>query len=464
MMRPAKGNNGQRLPPIILMAVFALCLLLIFMALPALPISPDSSADRPVQVIFIYSHGCTLCERAGPIVQKAAADSHADLVRYEFNSQEGMHYVRASGIDTVPAFVVNGDVIRFEDYGGDTGRLDTLLRQRIDTAKKCPLQLTRNVSHSDDRLIVTTCVMNRGHETVKARLNGGICEGARFISGDQSWSGEVLPGMERHIIYQMKVDRSVRMLPPQTLVYEDSRGTHDMLGPETPLAVYKRLSVAAAFLAGVVAGINPCLLAVMAFISTMTLSSEHKGRKLAIDVCSFCVGLLSMYFLIGIGFLRLMQGMPSLNGMIRLAIILLLSGFAIWSFYDAYTVDRNPDKRSVFKSLVSRIRPLYVKYGLAASFLLGGAFGVVKMPCVGGMYIAILGTIFDSGDLSSGIACLASYNAGIVLPVLAVGLLLTMGLSPERVNAFRYRHRAAMKAVTGVLLLAMAAGLAFNLI
>jgi cytochrome c biogenesis protein CcdA len=441
-------------------AVFALGLLLIFMALPAMPMSPD----RPVQVVFIYSHGCTLCERAGPIVQKAAADGHADLVKYEFNSQEGIHYVRASGIDTVPAFVINGGIIRFEDYNGDTGRLDTLLRQKIDMAKNCPLRITRNVSRSKDGVVVTTCVSNHGPETIKAHLNGGVCEGAKLVSGEQSWSGDVLPGMEKHISYRMKVYGNVSMLPPQRLVYEDKGGTHDMLGPETPLAAYRGLSVMTAFLAGIVAGINPCLIAVMVFISTMTLSSEHKGRKLAIDVCSFCVGLLSMYFLIGIGFLRLMQGTPSFGSAIRLAIILLLSGFAIWSFYDAYSVNKKPDKRSIFKSLVGRIRPLYVRYGIAASFLLGGAFGLVKMPCVGGMYIAILGAIFDSGDLSSGIACLASYNVGIVLPVLALGLLLTMGLSPEKVNAFRYRHRAAMKAVTGLLLVAMAAGLAFNII
>lgn len=449
--------------PIILIAVFALGLLLSFMAMPAMPMASDNAVDRPVQVVYIYSHGCTLCERAGPVVQKAAADGHADLVKYEFNSQEGMHYVRASGIDTVPAVVVNGDVIRFEDYGGDTGRLDTLLRQKMDAAKNCPLRLTRNVSRSKDGMIVTTCVANRGPETIKARLNGGICEGASLISGNHTWSGDVLPGTEHRIIYQMKVNGNVKALPPQTLVYEDSDGTHDMLGPETPLTAYKRLSMAAAFLAGVVAGINPCLLAIMVFISTMTLSSEHKGRKLAMDVCSFCMGLLSMYFMIGIGFLRLMQGTPSFGGTIRLAIIFLLLGFAAWSFYDAYSVNKKPDKRSVFKSLVGRIRPLYVRYGLAASFLLGGAFGLIKMPCVGGMYIAILGAIFDSGDPGSGIACLASYNAGIVLPVLVLGLLLTMGLSPERVDAFRYRHRAAMKAVTGVLLALMAAGLAFNL-
>lgn len=464
LMQPARRGKRIKWSPILLAPVFALSLLLILITLPAIPMVPDSSADKPVQVIFIYSHGCTLCEHARPIIQKAAADVHAELVEYGFGSPEGMRYVHMFGIDAVPAVVVNGDVIRFDDYGGDTGKLDTLLRQKIDTAKNCPLTLTRNVSRSREGLTVTTCVSNHGRETLKVRLNGGISEGASVISGDQSWSGEVSPGTEQRITYMIKVNSNVRTLPGQTLVYENHGGRHDMMGPETPLTAYKRLSVVAAFLAGIVAGINPCLLAVMVFISSMTLSSEHKGRELAIDVCSFCVGLLSMYLLIGIGFLRLMQGSPSFGDSMRLGIIFLLVGIAAWSFYDAYTVNKNPGKRSIFKSLTGRIKPLYAKFGLAASFLLGGAFGLIKMPCVGGMYIAILGAIFDSGDTGSGIACLASYNVGIVLPVLALGLLLTMGLSPEKVNAFRYRHRAAMKAVTGVLLVAMAAGLALNLL
>ena len=94
-----------------------------------------------------------------------------------------------------------------------------------------------------------------------------------------------------------------------------------------------------------------------------------------------------------------------------------------------------------------------LSFGLAASFLLGGAFGLIKMPCVGGMYIAILGAIFDSGDPGSGIACLASYNLGIVLPVLALGLLLTHGpqsrkgqrLSLQAQGRDESRHRRAAR-------------------
>jgi cytochrome c biogenesis protein CcdA len=443
------------------MAAFALGLLLMLTALPALS---NGLASHPVQVVYIYSRECTLCEHAGPVVRQAAADGGTQLSEHEFNSQDGMRYMRMYGLESVPAVIVNGDAIRFEDYEGDTGRLGLLLREKIAAAKSCPLVLERSVSRADGAITVTTSVANNGPEPVKAELSGGIYPGASVVSGDPSWNGVIQPGNRQYVTYRLRVDGDVRTLPPQTLSYQDSGGSHGLLGPETPLQVSKRLSVAASFVAGVVAGINPCLLAVMAFLSAMTLSSEHKGRTLAVRVCSFCAGLLFMYLLIGIGFLRLMHGMPSLADTMRLSIIFLLVGLAAWSFYDAYTVDRNPGKLSFFKSLAGRMKPLYSRFGLAASFLLGGAFGLIKMPCVGGMYIAILGAILDAGDMGAGLACMAAYNAGVVLPVLGLGLLLTLGLSPERINEFRHRHRVAMKAATGLLLIAMAAGLALNLL
>lgn len=458
------GSDSGKRPQLALMAVMAIAILLILLALLALSMLPAGSSV-PVQVIYIYSPECTLCGHAGPVIQKAADDYHVGLVKHTFNSVEGMSYMQRYGIDSVPAVVVNGDAIRFDDYGGDMGRLNMLLNEKINTAQHSPVMLERNVSRSNNgTLAITTCVANVGPRPVKAQIQGGVCEGASLISGDPSWQGEVMPGERKYVNYVMLVNRSIKALPPQTIVYEDVNGTHMITGPETPLSVTKKLSVVAAFLAGLIAGINPCLLAVMAFISAMTLASEHRGRALAVNVCSFCAGLLATYLLIGFGFLRLMQGAPAFADAMRLTIIFLLIGIAGWSFYDAYTINRPRDKPSILKSLTGGLKPFYRRFSLAANFLLGGAFGLIKMPCVGGMYIAILGAIMDASDVSGGLACLASYNLGVVLPVLALGLFLALGLSPNRVNAFRHKHRMAMKVATGVLLLIMAVALATNVI
>jgi len=224
-----------------------------------------------------------------------------------------------------------------------------------------------------------------------------------------------------------------------------------------------RLSAPAAFMAGLVAGINPCLLAVMAFIAGTTLSAAGGRMGIFARIAAFCGGLLAVYLLIGLGLIGLMGRVPGLDAALKIAVIGLLVLMAAWSLFDAYRTSRGAESRS-FKAVVGLARPLYRKYGVPASFLIGAAFGLVKMPCVGGLYIAILGTILQAGRALEGVGYLIIYNAGVVAPVLALGLLLALGLSPERVNAFRLKHRVKLKTFTGLLLAAMAAGFALGII
>jgi len=59
---------------------------------------------------------------------------------------------------------------------------------------------------------------------------------------------------------------------------------------------------------------------------------------------------------------------------------------------------------------------------------------------------------------------LAAYNLGVVIPVLVLGALLVMGMSPEKVDRLRKRHRYALKLATGLILAAMAAGFMLNVL
>jgi cytochrome c biogenesis protein CcdA len=156
--------------------------------------------------------------------------------------------------------------------------------------------------------------------------------------------------------------------------------------------------------------------------------------------------------------------MPSITAVLRAAIIIMLAGLAAFAFYEAYQVKKSGDRDSLFKSFVSKYKPVYRRYCLVANFGLGGAFGLIKMPCVGGIYVAILGAIMESDEVKSGLFYLTAYNLGVVLPVLALGALLALGLSPGKVDEFRKRHRFALKVFTGLILAAMAAGFMLNII
>jgi cytochrome c biogenesis protein CcdA len=110
------------------------------------------------------------------------------------------------------------------------------------------------------------------------------------------------------------------------------------------------------------------------------------------------------------------------------------------------------------------MRSSYERYALPASFAIGVAFGLVKMPCVGGLYIAILGTVLLSERFAEDLMYLFVYNLGVIMPVLVLGGLLAFGLKPAALNAFRLRHRVKLKAFTGLLLAGMAVGFALGII
>lgn len=353
--------------PIAALAVLALVTLM-----------PHGMCDKAIHVVYIYSPMCSMCERSAPVVRGVINDCRGQGIVYSEHSiasREGMGYAERYGLRSVPAVIVDGRAIRYEDFNGDAKRLEELLRRTISDAR-----------------------------------------------------GEV-------------------------------KATASAI---TPSKSDGRLSVAAVFLAGLLAGFNPCLLAVMLFVSSMAMSAKGRRIDMVFSLLAFCAGLLSIYLAMGVGLLRLIEKAPSIVAAMRAGIILVILGLAVYAFYDA--LKAKAERPSLFRSIAGRYRPLYMKFKLAASFGLGTAFGLIKMPCVGGIYVAILGAILQPGEAWGSMPYLAAYNLGVVLPVMAIGALLALGLSPSRVEEFRRRHRVALKTLTGLILAAMAAGLTLNAI
>ena len=222
-----------------------------------------------------------------------------------------------------------------------------------------------------------------------------------------------------------------------------------------------KLSITAVFVAGLVAGFNPCLLAILAFIATVALSSEGGSRggrrRMLWLVVVFCAGIFITYLIAGFGLLRMIghtEGTRELIENILVAIIVLLG---IWHIYDAYHVKKyNTSSFKTSGSTMRFIENLVRKESLPAIFLLGVLFSLVKAPCVGALYLSILNMLLKN-DAVSGALYLAVYNFGVVFPVLALGLAMTLGMQPESVNRYKDEHRSSIRFVTGVLLLAIAA-------
>lgn len=221
-----------------------------------------------------------------------------------------------------------------------------------------------------------------------------------------------------------------------------------------------RLSIMTVFIAGLVAGFNPCLLAILAFIASVTLSNGGRegggSRRMLWMVLVFCAGIFITYLVAGIGLLQAIGQTEGTREVIEKILITIIALLGIWHIYDAYHIKRY--KTSSFRtsgSAMSFIEKLVQKESIPAIFLLGVLFSLVKAPCVGALYLTILNMLIKD-QAAHGALYLGVYNLGVIFPVLALGLAITFGMQPESVSRYRDAHRGSIRFVTGVLLMVIA--------
>jgi cytochrome c biogenesis protein CcdA len=229
--------------------------------------------------------------------------------------------------------------------------------------------------------------------------------------------------------------------------------------------ILPELSLPVVLVAGLLAGFNPCLLAVMAFLASLTLSAKGNRTELLKIVGGFCAGIFVMFMVVGMGLLGVIKQQPEIKDTITLLLVVLIGLLGLWHFYDAYHLkvhDRSSFKTSgSFLQLVGGIEH---RNTVMVSFLAGAMFSIIKAPCVGAVYFAILDMLITQGKIADGAIYLGFYNLGVILPVLILGIMLAFGLSPERVNDLREKRRVEIRMVTGAVLLMLAVLIYFNII
>lgn len=219
----------------------------------------------------------------------------------------------------------------------------------------------------------------------------------------------------------------------------------------------ERISPFLVLAAGVLAGFNPCLLAVMAFLASVTLAQRGGKKEMLKITLGFSAGIFTMYMFAGLSILGTVNLMPQLRVHFSALTILLTALLGFWHIYDAYWLRTHA--RSTFrtpqplKDFMSRMGERNL---LLLSFLAGGMFSLVKAPCVGAIYLSILSMLALKIDVARGIAYMGIYNLGLLLPVICLGLLLAFGLSPKKVTEFRESRRVEIRLTTGLILITLA--------
>jgi cytochrome c biogenesis protein CcdA len=214
-------------------------------------------------------------------------------------------------------------------------------------------------------------------------------------------------------------------------------------------------SVATVFAAGLLAGFNPCLLAILAFLASSILASTGRRRDILTMVASFSLGIFVVYIIFGLGLFSILRD-KSNAAMFRFVLAAVLLVLGLMQLEDARRLQSGGT--SLFRTDWTKkyVHGVVASQRLSYYFLLGALFSLVRAPCVGGIYIAIIGIISSQGLASSGLIYLMIFNLGIALPVLLLGGIIALGMSPEQVDHFRNEHRVAIRLITGFTLLALA--------
>lgn len=240
-------------------------------------------------------------------------------------------------------------------------------------------------------------------------------------------------------------------------------------------SAFETLTVAVVFGAGLIDGINPCAFTTIIFlISYLSLVGSDRRRMLATGA-AFVLGVFAAYILMGMFLFTaaawLLAGRTAaavVNGLILAALVVL----AALSLVDVVRCLRGRPAESLLQlpaflkgPLRDRIRRFARRPGTAAAaaLVLGAVVAALELGCTGQVYLPVVAMIAEPAHRASAVGYLLIYNLAFVLPLLAVFLLATFGVTSQRMAAVFQRHVAWVKLALAALFATLAAIIVYNM-
>ncbi len=197
-------------------------------------------------------------------------------------------------------------------------------------------------------------------------------------------------------------------------------------------------------------GLNPCGLLVLALLLVSLMATG--SRKMV-----FLVGLayISAFFIVrllsGFAIFSIIQ-LPGIAKAFTLvaAAIAIIAG--VIQIKDGLSKEQKPIL-SIPDSKKGLISAYMKEVSILGGFIVGILVGIYGMACTAGIYISILGMLYQ--DLTYGLLYLVLYNFIVIIPLVAILLLVIFGLSPETVNAWRDERKSLLRLMIGIIMVLM---------
>ncbi len=210
--------------------------------------------------------------------------------------------------------------------------------------------------------------------------------------------------------------------------------------------------------------INPCVFGVLIFLIAFMMKMFKSPHKMLLGGLLYTGVVYVTYLLIGIGFLKFTVSFGFSAAIYWIAAIIAIAAglLEIKDFFwygKGFSLKMIPGAEQRIKLYTQKIETLnrrdgWFSYGAAA--LLGIFVVLVELPCTGAPYLAIL-AILGQGNYAQGIPLLLLYNFIFILPLFVIIGLAYFGKSSKVLEAWRVKHRGAMRLAVGLFLLALGA-------
>ncbi|MBW2057710.1 MAG: hypothetical protein JRH07_10480 [Deltaproteobacteria bacterium] len=241
-------------------------------------------------------------------------------------------------------------------------------------------------------------------------------------------------------------------------------------------ARFKSFGLVTVMAAGLIDGVNPCAFAALILFVSYLAFVGRERREILLVGLAYSLAVFGTYFLIGLGFLRIIRSvsvLPTAGRLLYLGVIGLAFVFALLSLYDYLLCRKGRASEMVLQMpafLKSRVRAVIrqkvrVSRYVLAAVVTGFLVSVLELACTGQVYLPTILFVSRAGELRSNAAVyLALYNVMFIIPLLAVFCLVYSGTGSERLSALFERHVSWVKLATSLVFFALVGVLSLGLL
>ena len=200
--------------------------------------------------------------------------------------------------------------------------------------------------------------------------------------------------------------------------------------------------------AALIDSINPCAFGIL-LLTVAFLLSIGKARLGILKIGgAYVMGILAVYFLIGLGILQALHlfNTPHFMAKLGAGLLIVLGAINLISeFFPSF-----PLKPRIPHAAHKKMAELMEKASIPTAFVLGALVGLCEFPCTGGPYLMVLGLLHDNVTYLTGVGYLILYNAVFIIPLVIVLLIASDATLVEKVRAWKQSETKHMRLWGGI--------------